>query len=151
VGTQHPSARRSRARLASKIQDAVLRLRLYSDELETLKERARTENKSLSSFVRDVLFSPDACQSNDNAAPIENQSESLSERTDQEEGGKFSARHLAKTPAGERRASGADSAPRDAVAGRTGHKNGCACFACVRLRGLLAEAPTTTACGSRKR
>ena len=132
---RYPSIRRAGTRIAQRKQEARLVVRVFSDELESLRNSAKNANKDVSSFVRDKLFSPNGDQSPANRSEDCDPVESLAEQTEQKSERKLSPRHLGQNS----RAIGAQSAPKDEVSGRTGHRPGCSCFACGRLRALLSQ------------
>jgi len=105
-----------------------------------VRQRAKEANKSLSAFVRDTVLSPNPRQVTADSTENEVLEESLSGQDQFEGKRKVLARHLLAKNGGE--SAPQKVPPGDAVSERTGHSVGCACFACSRLRTLLAEDET---------
>ena len=130
-------------------QQTRLQVRVFSDELETLKTRAKEKQQTLADYVRNTLFSPQPENSstlNGNPVQTEGGKESLFCENEQERGRSFIAKGKSSRELGENRPRiGTQS---DAVSERTGHASGCACFACWRLRELL-ESSTTISSGKK--
>ena len=120
-----PTIRRSRARLAQKIQQRTIGIRLFADERETLENAAKQANKSLSDYVREKLFTPVKEISPAIPPPNCGQFEPLEKENRNGEAGEFF--------------STIKNGPSDAVSKKTGHRLACDCFACGRLRALLKK------------
>lgn len=139
-----PSVRRALARFAKKIPRARVSIRLFADERKSLEERARSANKTLSSYLRDCALAPIERQSP--AIPSSNSEdfESLRNENVREDEQTFvhEAIEAKKNSSKFSKQAGSETGGRDLASERTGHVKGCACFACERLRGMIGSSTT---------
>ena len=150
---EYPALRRSRTRLERPRQTRGIHFRLFAHELETLQNRAKLANKSLSAFLRDTLFAPNDSQSPAIPSPIQHPSENLNSENRHGEEQTFSSRALQEKKMGSDLGlkTGGVCVKNDTISERTGHAPACECFACARLRGILDASSTTIGSGKKPR
>lgn len=141
MGSTIPSIRRARARIAQKTQSTQIGIRLFDDERKTLEERARSANKSLSAFVRDTLLSPIVNQCPANSESVPHSEETLFNSNEDGAEQTFVHKSAENDSVGEKFSKQVPSVAggKDLASERTGHARGCACFACERLRAMIAS------------
>jgi hypothetical protein len=128
-----PQFRRSRRKLDYPKQETAMQIRVFRDELERMKELAKRAGKTLSSYVRDSALAPQqynpSLQTHANSLPIE----SLFPQTAKEEGRASDSSQKKSARLKEL------AEDQDIIGEKTGHRNGCTCFVCERLRALLEK------------
>ena len=142
----NPTVRRALERLERRKQNVSMRIRLFSEELAELKNRAVQCGKTLSDYVREKCLAETVSQSSSTVSgPAlsfegnEQVCESFSIE-DSLEDGRARKTHanvprIAVKSSVNSREVGTESDRQ--VSLRTGHKNVCVCFACRRLREML--------------
>lgn len=137
--SEYPSLRRSRARIAQKVQTARILIKCFEDEKKALIERARSVNKSLSAYLRDCALPPIPLQSS--AIPESNSEteETLLHSNIPGEEQTFVHKSAVENRGEESfsKQVASETSGRDLASERTGHVKGCVCFACERLRAML--------------